>query len=513
MTGFDLFTLTSLSNVAIPNPASNTVLYGIYYYGHYAAIYLTVLLLLLCLRAKPSRAQVHVISFSIGAIIYSAGYIEEIAAHTAEGFYLSCITQYLGEFLVFLALMLFVGELCRFRIPKVIFFLQFAYSATAMFALTSTLKTGLFYKSVGVHDEQMISRPEIVHGPFFYLTVLDIILVSCWLIVICVREIKRSTPVQRRRINLIIIALLMIWLPYLLTLSGVTQGYEIPAIGIVGAAICLFLCFNKYGFFDSQVLAGENALSHSHEGILIIDADYRIRYQNDRIVDFFGDIPEGNDLINHPYLGAALKGEIVSCNIDGKYYEFFTDLLKENEYIIGKMLWVSDETERHETMQQIQYAAIHDSLTGLYNRNRFQQLVEADIIQDYLGTLVMLDMDNFKAVNDKHGHQTGDKVLSIFADVLRRYPEEVIYSSRMGGDEYCIFIRGCVDKQKNEKLLEEIFTSFDWALSEAGLHEITTLSAGGVPATKEVSFKTLYAEADKSLYYSKTSGKHRYVIT
>ena len=89
-----------------------------------------------------------------------------------------------------------------------------------------------------------------------------------------------------------------------------------------------------------------------------------------------------------------------------------------------------------------------DALTGLWNRAHTEETVDAMISQGVKGALMMIDMDNFKAINDNYGHIAGDKTLKMFADTLRKYSGEEDVLCRIGGDEFVVFVKDVTSKSE-----------------------------------------------------------------
>ncbi len=108
--------------------------------------------------------------------------------------------------------------------------------------------------------------------------------------------------------------------------------------------------------------------------------------------------------------------------------------------------WVlRDITERKRFESQLIYLANHDSLTGLFNRRRFAEEVERELGRSRrtgaAAALIILDIDNFKAVNDSLGHKVGDEVLCGLASEIRRAVPEDCMVARLGGDEFAVLLR------------------------------------------------------------------------
>jgi len=105
-----------------------------------------------------------------------------------------------------------------------------------------------------------------------------------------------------------------------------------------------------------------------------------------------------------------------------------------------------DVTERHEWQELLMIAAMHDPVTGLANRNLFDESLDSELARiarhGVLLAVLFIDLDNFKALNDRLGHLAGDKVLQHAADRISRHVRAGDVAARYGGDE---FVVACVD--------------------------------------------------------------------
>ena len=132
----------------------------------------------------------------------------------------------------------------------------------------------------------------------------------------------------------------------------------------------------------------------------------------------------------------------------------------------------------------------------------------------------MLDLDNFKNVNGKYGHKTGDAALVALASVMKAAEKSTmryrIYSGRIGGDEFCMFIEGNTDKKWLQDFAKKQISSYDEELVKMSYKGITSISLGIVQVTgdsykdKELNYEKLYTSADKALYLAKEHGKKTY---
>jgi diguanylate cyclase (GGDEF)-like protein len=182
-------------------------------------------------------------------------------------------------------------------------------------------------------------------------------------------------------------------------------------------------------------------------------------------------------------------------------------------YLAGQATLSIENVDLHETVQQ---QAVTDELTGLFNVRQFHSRLEGEIERaERFATplsLVMLDIDKFKLVNDNHGHQQGDRVLVEVARVLRRLSRDVDLPARYGGEELAVVLPQ-TDLAGAEQQAERMRTAIEAMqiprLDGGGLLPITA-SFGVASFPGEGVDKTeLVAAADAALYRAKRAGRNR----
>ena len=164
--------------------------------------------------------------------------------------------------------------------------------------------------------------------------------------------------------------------------------------------------------------------------------------------------------------------------------------------------------------------AEHDQMTGLLNKADFQKTV-SDVLdrnnQEMAYSFVMLDLDNFKKVNDTLGHAAGDRVIIEAARIIRVCFGDQYIIGRIGGDEFAVFRASAVfsadDLERNVcRVMEGLFTEFDKTFEEERERCMISVSAGCVNTEKgNYRFDVLYKRADQMLYKSKKSGKGKLI--
>jgi diguanylate cyclase (GGDEF)-like protein len=183
------------------------------------------------------------------------------------------------------------------------------------------------------------------------------------------------------------------------------------------------------------------------------------------------------------------------------------------EWLASQAAVALDNSRLHDIVQR---QAITDDLTGLVNRRRFIEALAAEIERartfDAPLTVVLADLDNFKRVNDDHGHHAGDVVLRSFADLVRSHVRDVDVSSRIGGEEFAILLPE-TDRVGAASVAERMREAFSTASIDVSAgHSISVTSSFGVAQLGDgMSGDDLLRAADAALYRAKADGKNRVV--
>lgn len=153
-----------------------------------------------------------------------------------------------------------------------------------------------------------------------------------------------------------------------------------------------------------------------------------------------------------------------------------------------------------------------DSLTGAWNRKYTENTINLYLKDKKAGgALFMMDMDNFKWINDTFGHIVGDEMLMIFAETLKSVIRETDILCRVGGDEFIIFFKGKALRNEIENKAQTIFKRLSEKLYIPETNKKVSASIGiSIAGENGDDFSSLYSSADKALYYVKQNGKGTY---
>ncbi|MCS6129484.1 EAL domain-containing protein [Shewanella baltica] len=277
--------------------------------------------------------------------------------------------------------------------------------------------------------------------------------------------------------------------------------------------------------FDRLPLA--LVISNSDDSVLYANPAFKhiVLPQNIDINNFnpkmFLSASQPNELVGlfeHLAQDKMWQGELVGLRGNGE--EFYLDLIvstfREPNGLQPCFAWLfSDISERKKAAQLIKYQANNDSLTGLANRNALFKQIQSLITSDSLTpgfSFMLMDLDNFKQVNDTHGHDKGDALL---VQVVRQICEclnDTMVFARLGGDEFALLLPGIVNQKELAQLAETInkHVAKRYVLADGkGVYSSVSIGIARFPEDA-LDLEQLLNCADQAMYISKANGRNRY---
>lgn len=282
----------------------------------------------------------------------------------------------------------------------------------------------------------------------------------------------------------------------------------------------------------------ESLLSAMSIGILFVSTDNTVVYHNPAFLRIWT-IPAGSDLINKSameimglstnvlirpddfirHIKHVLNGHESSESFeismtDGRVVTQLSYVVRDEEKLFIGRLWVyEDITRERQTAQQLVYLAEHDSLTGLYNRHRFQDELERVISvaerDNSTVALLFFDLDGFKYVNDTFGHRSGDTMLIRVASEMAAMVRANEILGRLGGDEFAILVTGMTESHAQamaERIIRAI-AQIPFRFAEQNFRLTTSVGIAIFPQYAS-NAQELIAHADIAMYQAKDSGKN-----
>lgn len=279
------------------------------------------------------------------------------------------------------------------------------------------------------------------------------------------------------------------------------------------------------------------SLDRLSEGITIIDADDKLVLFNTQAAEYLGIepnaigvgvsvrelvTPKGNDKSVDP--GSLLMQQL-DASRNGKPQFFEREIgggrilsVRANPIPGGGVITLyTDITERKAFEKRLIDMATRDELTGLINRREFFTLAaheeERAKREGHVVSVMMVDADYFKKINDTHGHAAGDDVLRDLADNCRKIFRKTDVVGRYGGEEFAVMLPGAEEKMA-KVIAERLRSSIESSTVKIEAEDINYTVSIGISCAvgKEVRIEELLDRADRALYTAKAEGRNRAVF-
>ena len=283
----------------------------------------------------------------------------------------------------------------------------------------------------------------------------------------------------------------------------------------------------------------ESVFDNAPIGMSLVDLEWRRVRVNNSLCQLLGR-PRADLLGTHINLGThpqdvdidkadrerLLRGEVKSYQVQKRYVHAWgysvwvlltVSLIRDGR---GKPLYVLAQvqniTEQKAREERLEHVVDHDFLTGLFNRRYFDRALEHELDRSRrygsAGSLLLVDLDHFKEVNDRLGHAAGDDLLKSVAATLKQHVRKTDVLARFGGDEFAILL-----PQTDELQAQHVAEGLVKALRR----DTTLHDHGGIPVSASIGVARLeggtaeqvLAHVDRAMYDAKKSGRDRYVFS
>ncbi|WP_407309886.1 diguanylate cyclase [Desulfosporosinus sp. SB140] len=367
-------------------------------------------------------------------------------------------------------------------------------------------------------------------GPLFTYYMLYLSFIMIYSSVIYLKTIFNSSSINHVPISIMIIASLLPWLSIYMNISNTAPfGIDYSAILLCPSAILYMFGIFKFRMLRTIPIARNTVFHHSKDGIIILDYNENIIDYNEAAVLIFDQLTDKYlhqkiyNLLPELMERGTLRGENESFDFSftksgiEHYYSLENIRLNtENDYTLGWIFIISDITKLVNNQKRFEVYATIDDLTNIYNRRFFIELFNQEInsakkTKDPL-CLIMYDIDFFKNINDKYGHQAGDEILRYVVATSKACIRATDIVARYGGDEFMILL----PETKIDDaiaLAERIRSQLEMGYCIYDNHKINITSSFGVTGfenyTTDLSVEVLINEVDKTLYQGKSSGRNK----
>ena len=227
---------------------------------------------------------------------------------------------------------------------------------------------------------------------------------------------------------------------------------------------------------------------------------------------------EYEEVVSRIKNGETLYNSEVELSIKGKHVWALASYMPiEYEGKSSILGWFYDITSQKESELKLEYAAYHDVLTDLPNRLQLSLMMPKVLARTRrhgtLAALLFMDLDGFKEVNDRYGHEAGDRLLKDVAERILHVVREDDIVVRLGGDEFAVLVSDIHYRSEAAPLIERMLGDIAQPYAYQG-HTLSVSVSIGVsfyPQELPIDPETLLRQADQAMYSAKHGGKNRYV--
>ncbi len=340
----------------------------------------------------------------------------------------------------------------------------------------------------------------------------------------------RSSPAFRKQVVAFIFGSLIPWIVMILYMFKVApQGIDLIPFALTLSGIIFSFALFRLRLLDIVPLARDVIFENMSDGVIVTDNRCRIIDLNptaEMMIPEIGrnsiGLPAMEVLAPYPELLKHFDGDRtesfdirISREGNTKYCKCSVSLLAgEKEELAGRIIMLSDFTQMRLLMDQLEEQAAMDGLTGVYNRRHFNDLAVREIYRfhRYGGaiSMIMLDLDHFKNINDSFGHSAGDTVLKAAAKILVDTLRKTDIIGRFGGEEFIILLPE-TDTDSATDLAEKLrgcLEGLSVPFQDQAFKVTASFGVSGVVSPYKTSFEELFEYADRALYDAKTNGRN-----
>lgn len=393
---------------------------------------------------------------------------------------------------------------------------------------------GLIRQNIYLSTEGAFPMISKTFGPLFWAFATYNFTFNIITLIILANTFKEKAPLYREQAIFLFIALLLPVISTAVHVSGLNPFIVDTTPTVFGlSAIIISWGAYRYRLFAVIPIARSIIIQNMSIGMIVLDNKGRLLDINPAAkemlsikTDKYTGFPIETVLHEFPDLLSIYKeGNEAVCETvfvsNGKCNHFevsFTKLTDTYHKLIGWLLQIYNITERKVAESVIRHAAFHDALTGLPNRNCFKVLfaqeLERAITRGENLTIAYLDLDDFKAVNDRYGHDVGDSLLCEIAQRLKDALRESDIISRIGGDEFTIILPSAATTEKIDIIGQKIMRVFENTFDLQGLSLMIKASIGfSVFPRDGDNIDVLLRKADQAMYMAKNGTKESSVST
>ena len=464
---------------------------------------------------------------------YSLGYAFELASGDRAGMLFWNKIQYLGiSFIPVFWLLLASRYSGRDSwlikpIEAVLFLLSVL---TFLFNITNDLHH-LFYTGISLDADGSYPALVLRGGPWYWVHIAYSNLALLTGNAILIGSFRHSRTPYRRQAAIMVAGSVVPWLALFIYLLGISPNHlDTTPLGLMITGVILAWGLFRFKIFDLAPVAKESVFASIKDGAVVLDPQ-------DRIVDFNPAARRALPELSSRVAGLAFKDAVQSrpelhrlFEPGGReetdlripegdtarfYHAVLSPILNRHKRTVGRILLLSDTTDHMHLVAKLHELATIDDLTGAFIRRHFLELGRREMVRAHRYgrpiSLLIIDIDHFKTINDTWGHEAGDAVLRAICRAFRAALRSVDLLCRHGGEEFAVLLPETPPEQARAVADRLRTTVGENPVKISGGQDVRiTVSIGisGWDKTGEDKIEDLLRKADQAMYQAKAAGRN-----
>jgi len=489
---------------------------------------LSLAMLILAIYRRQAHKSLYFALVVLAIFLFNNGYLVEVAATTMEISILGKQLKYLGVPFIAPSVLLFVLDYCGGKTLSALKITSLLALPLVQCLFAATFPwNGLYYTTITYVTDVPIPHWKTQGSAIYYIGFVYTYILTICAVTFAIYYHRKGDIVYKKQSDIIIVATAIPGIGNAINVLGAhLLPFDITSIMLSGTCVLLGYSLLRHGLFRIAPIAREQIVETMQDAFVLIDQNERFIDANAAAKRLFPPLAvtsigtPTSEIAPFPWSDRQGDDETWTFSLKDesdilRHYSISKTVVCYQDKIICNCFMVYDVTESKMLLDKVSKMAEHDALTGILNRGAFfkkgEQVFRFIASQKNSMSVMMMDLDNFKNLNDTFGHLVGDKVLIMTAHTLAAEFRNTDFFARYGGEEFCAFLPEMDETaalqiaQKLCALVENI----DLGNELMDLHITISIGVAGYDAERHYTLDSLVRSADTALYAAKNSGRNK----
>ena len=489
---------------------------------------LSLIMLILAIYRRQAHRSLYFAFVVLAIFLFNHGYLVEISAPTIEISILGKQLKYLGVPFIAPSVLLFVLDYCGAKTlskPKTVALLTIPI-VQCLLAVTFPWN-GFYYTDITYVVNTPFPHWESHGSIFYYIAFIYTYVLTICAVAFAIYYHRKGDTIHKKQSFIIIIATIIPGIGNAINVLGSHfLPFDITSIMLSGTCVLLGYALLRQGLFQIVPIAREQIVETMHDAFVLVDQHEKFIDANASAKKLFPSLAVAStgtpigDITGIPWTNEQADTETWTFSLQNesgvlRHYSISKTVVFHKNKVICNCLMIYDVTESKTLLNEVSKLAEYDALTGLLNRGTFfkkgEQSFRMNASLKNSMSVMMMDLDHFKKLNDTFGHLTGDKVLAMVTQKLAAEFRDTDLFARYGGEEFCAFLPGIGEASAMQiaQKLCELVEKIDWGDALTDLHVTISIGVAGYDAARHYTLDAFVDSADTVLYAAKNSGRNK----